>query len=150
MGDKEKISTFLDLINSQVKTGLLSFLEDSYSKNNFTLNTFLGSYTDKVLSFRNIRKLSGIIKISNESKSKPSTHGGSKKISLKGGTISHENMDKLILLYKQIVDYCPSELDIYYILLQEAGEKINEYPFVVVQATDSEGPLSTEPCTEVT
>ena len=126
MGDKEKISTFLDLINSQVKTGLLSFLEDSYSKNNFTLNTFLGSYTDKVLSFRNIRKLSGIIKISNESKSKPSTHGGSKKISLKGGTISHENMDKLILLYKQIVDYCPSELDIYYILLQEAGEKINE------------------------
>jgi hypothetical protein len=44
MGDKEKISTFLDLINSQVKTGLLSFLEDSYSKNNVTLNTFLGRH----------------------------------------------------------------------------------------------------------
>ena len=123
MYDKKEISKFLNLINSQVTPGLLSFLERSYSETNTELDIFLKDYTDKVLSFRNIRKLSRIIKESNESKSKPSTDGGSKKISLKGGGEPSYNQKKLILLYKQIVDYCPSELDIYYILLQEAGEE---------------------------
>ena len=121
MGGSKNIIELLNLINSQVKTGLLSFLESSYSNTGKELDEFLGAYTDKVLSFKNIRGLSKIVKKRNESKSKKSKSGGSKKIFLKGGGEPTENQKKLILLYKQIVDYCPSELDIYYILLQEAG-----------------------------